>query len=167
MHPGVTVEMSTSTPGPRTIAQKIIARAAGRDHVDPDEVLWVDVDLAMMHDSSGPRRIRPAMDELGVGVWDADRIVLVCDHYVPANTVAAAEILQTTRDFASTFGIERFHEARGYDEWAENRSWLFGHVGPMMAEFIGTFKEFPPSQESMSLELGNVSEMINSQSMSR
>jgi 3-isopropylmalate/(R)-2-methylmalate dehydratase large subunit len=105
--------MSTTAAGPQTIAQKIIARAAGRDHVTPDEVLWVDVDLAMMHDSSGPRRIRPAMNELGVGVWDPERIVLVCDHYVPANTVAAAEILQTTRDFASTFGIERFHEAQG------------------------------------------------------
>jgi 3-isopropylmalate/(R)-2-methylmalate dehydratase large subunit len=96
-----------------TIAQKIIARAGGRDRVDPDDVLWVDVDLAMMHDSSGPRRIWPAMNKLGAGIWDPDRVVLVCDHYVPANTVAAAEILQTTRDFARTFGIERFHEAQG------------------------------------------------------
>ena len=96
-----------------TLAQKIIARAAGRESVEPDEVLWVDVDLAMMHDSSGPRRIWPALEKLGVGLWDRDRIVLVCDHYVPANTVAAAEILQTTRNFAKAFGIERFHEAQG------------------------------------------------------
>ena len=96
-----------------TVAQKIIARAAGRDQVEPDDVLWVDVDLAMMHDSSGPRRIWPAMKEFGVGVWDPDRVVLVCDHYVPANTVAAAEILQTTRDFAKAYGINRFHEAQG------------------------------------------------------
>ena len=73
----------------------------------------MDVDLAMMHDSSGPRRIWPALERLGVGVWDRDRIVLVCDHYVPANTVAAAEILQTTRRFAEVFGIKRFHEADG------------------------------------------------------
>jgi len=96
-----------------TLAQKIIARAAGRESVEPDEVLWVDVDLAMMHDSSGPRRIWPALEKLGVDLWDRDRIVLVCDHYVPANTVAAAEILQTTRNFAKAFGIERFHEAQG------------------------------------------------------
>jgi len=96
-----------------TLAQKIIARAAGRSSVEPDEVLWVDVDLAMMHDSSGPRRIWPALEKLGVDVWDRDRIVLVCDHYVPANTVAAAEILQTTRNFAKAFGIKRFHEAQG------------------------------------------------------
>jgi arylsulfatase A-like enzyme len=63
--------------------------------------------------------------------------------------------------------FERFHEARGYDEWAENRSWLLGQVGPIMAEFVGTFKEFPPSQESMSVQLDDVSTMINSQAMSR
>ena len=97
----------------QTLAQKIIARAAGRDTVETDEVLWVDVDLAMMHDSSGPRRIWPALDRLGVGLWDPDKIVLVCDHYVPAADVAAAQILQTTREFAETFGITRFHEAQG------------------------------------------------------
>ena len=96
-----------------TVTEKIIARAAHRDRVQPDEILWVDVDLAMMHDSSGPRRIWPALERLEMGVWDPDRVVLVCDHYVPANTVAAAEILQTTRRFANAFGITRFHEADG------------------------------------------------------
>jgi 3-isopropylmalate/(R)-2-methylmalate dehydratase large subunit len=96
-----------------TVAQKIIARAGGRHGVQPDEVLWVDVDLAMMHDSSGPRRIWPALDKFDVGVWDPDRIVLVADHYVPAADVQAASILKTTREFAARFGIERFHEAQG------------------------------------------------------
>ena len=96
-----------------TVTEKIIARAAHRDRVQPDEILWVDVDLAMMHDSSGPRRIWPALERLEMDVWDPDRVVLVCDHYVPANTVAAAEILQTTRKFANAFGIKRFHEADG------------------------------------------------------
>ena len=63
--------------------------------------------------------------------------------------------------------FERFHHARGYDEWAENRSWLFGQIGPAMARFIRSFKEYPPSQESMSLQLDDVSTMINSQSMGR
>lgn len=96
-----------------TVAEQIIARAGGRDSCRPDEVLWVDVDVAMTHDSSGPRRIWPAMTELGVGVWDPDRLVLVADHYVPARDVDAATILQTTRSFAVEFGITRFHEADG------------------------------------------------------
>lgn len=96
-----------------TLAEKIISRAGGREAVQPDEVLWVDVDIAMTHDSSGPRRIWPAMKELGVGVWDPDRLVLVADHYVPARDVDAATILQTTRSFAAEYGIRRFHEAEG------------------------------------------------------
>ncbi len=63
--------------------------------------------------------------------------------------------------------FERFHETRGYDEWAENRSWLLGQVGPKIAAFVKTFKEFPPSQESMSVQLDDVSTMINSQALSR
>jgi arylsulfatase A-like enzyme len=63
--------------------------------------------------------------------------------------------------------FERFHKARGYDEWAENRSWVLGQAGPKIAEFVKTFKEFPPTQESMSLEVDGVSKFINSQSISR
>ena len=97
----------------QTVAEKIIARAAQRDTVAPDEVLWVDVDIAMIHDSGGPRRIWPMLQEFGLGVHDPDRLVLVSDHYVPAQNVAAAEILETTRAFAAEFRIERFHEAQG------------------------------------------------------
>ena len=60
--------------------------------------------------------------------------------------------------------FERFTEARGYDEWAENRSWLFGPAGNMLLEFLATFKEFPPSQKSMSLDVSAVSEYLNSNS---
>lgn len=38
------------------LAEKLIARAAGKDSVRPGETVTASVDLAMMHDSSGPRR---------------------------------------------------------------------------------------------------------------
>ncbi|WDI41760.1 arylsulfatase [Bremerella sp. P1] len=63
--------------------------------------------------------------------------------------------------------FERFHEARGYDEWAENRSWVLGQAGPKIAAFVKTFGEFPPSQKSMSLQVDEVSNMINTQAMAR
>ena len=96
-----------------TIAEKVIAKAAGRDQVAPDDVVWVDVDMAMIHDSGGPRRFWPALKKLGVGVWDPDKLVLVADHFVPAADVASAKILQTTREFARELGITKFHEAEG------------------------------------------------------
>ncbi len=66
-----------------TLAQKLVARAAGRDHVVPGEIVTCRVDLAMFHDSSGPRRLKPMLEQLGAPIWDKQRVVLVIDHYVP------------------------------------------------------------------------------------
>jgi arylsulfatase A-like enzyme len=63
--------------------------------------------------------------------------------------------------------FERLIKARGYDEWAENRSWIIGQVGKGIAQFVETFKEYPPSQESLSVQVTGVSDMINSQAVGR
>lgn len=97
----------------QTLAEKIIARAAGRDRVVPGEIVTCRVDLAMMHDSGGPRRVKPILERLGAGVWDPDRVVLVSDHYVPAVDGESAAILDLTRKWARANGITRFHDMRG------------------------------------------------------
>jgi 3-isopropylmalate/(R)-2-methylmalate dehydratase large subunit len=97
----------------RTLAQKIIARAAGRAEVRPGEVVTCRVDLALLLDSGGPRRIWPRLNELGARVWDPQRVVLVTDHFVPAVDAESAAILKLTRDFAREFGIRRFFDMRG------------------------------------------------------
>jgi 3-isopropylmalate/(R)-2-methylmalate dehydratase large subunit len=96
-----------------TITQKILARAAGRDRVLPGEVVTCRVDLALLLDSGGPRRIWPRLRELGAGVFDADRIVLVTDHFTPAVDAESAAILKLTREFAAEFSIRRFFDMRG------------------------------------------------------
>jgi len=63
--------------------------------------------------------------------------------------------------------FERFIHARGYDEWAENRSWVLGPAGAQIAEFLQTFREFPPSQASMSVQVGDFGKLISSQANSR
>jgi arylsulfatase len=63
--------------------------------------------------------------------------------------------------------FERFIKARGYDEWSENRSWILGQAGKAIAKFVETFKEHPPSQKGMSVQVTNLSETINSQSFGR
>ena len=98
---------------PHTLTQKILARAAGRQHVSPGEIVTCRVDLALLLDSGGPRRIWPRLKELGVGVWDPDRVVLCSDHFTPAVDAESAAILQLTREFARHFGIQRFFDMRG------------------------------------------------------
>jgi len=97
----------------QTLVQKIIARAAGKEHARCGEILTCDVDLALLLDSGGPRRIWPRLKELGVGVWDADKIVLMSDHFVPAVDAESAAILKLTRDFAEHFSIEKFFDMQG------------------------------------------------------
>jgi 3-isopropylmalate/(R)-2-methylmalate dehydratase large subunit len=93
------------TPGPQTLAQKLVAKAAGRDAVSPGELVTVKVDLLFAHDSSGPRRWAPTLERLGAGVWDPGRVVVVSDHYVPAVDAASAEILACARAFARNRGL--------------------------------------------------------------
>ncbi|MFD2891605.1 arylsulfatase [Flavobacterium chuncheonense] len=56
--------------------------------------------------------------------------------------------------------FERFVEARGYDEWAENHSWIIGQVGSVLGPFLASFKDYPPSQEGLSVQVGDFYSMI-------
>lgn len=98
---------------PATLAEKIIARASGRARVVPGEIVTCKVDLAMFHDSSGPRRLAPMLAELDATVWDPDRIVVVTDHYVPARDAESQKIIRITRDWVAANGIRRFHDGEG------------------------------------------------------
>ena len=103
-------------PGPpmaRTLAQKLVAKAAGQPHVTPGQIVTCKVDLAMFHDSSGPRRLAPMLERLGATVWDRDKIVLITDHYVPGWDDDSRKILQFTRDWARANQINNFYDGEG------------------------------------------------------
>ncbi|MEY3664619.1 MAG: hypothetical protein RLZZ153_801, partial [Pseudomonadota bacterium] len=82
---------------PQTLAQKLIARATGKTAVTVGELVTCAVDLAMFHDSSGPRRLKPMLAELGVGPKDPSRLVLVMDHYVPEQDDESRRIVRIAR----------------------------------------------------------------------
>lgn len=96
-----------------TLAEKIIAKAAGRSSVTPGEIVTCAVDLAMMHDSGGPRRVQPILERLGAKVWDVNKVVLVSDHYVPAVDAESAAILDLTRKWAASNDIKNFYDMQG------------------------------------------------------
>lgn len=45
-----------------------------------------------------------------------------------------------------------------FDEWQENRSWLLGPAAKQIAVYLQSFKDFPPRQASMDL---NIDEMVH------
>jgi 3-isopropylmalate/(R)-2-methylmalate dehydratase large subunit len=98
---------------PQTLAQKLIARAAKRAQVQVGEVVTCDVDLAMFHDSSGPRRLKPMLDELGAQIWDPRKVVLVMDHYVPEQDEDSRRIVRLARDTAKAWRLPHVIDAEG------------------------------------------------------
>lgn len=97
----------------QTLAQKLVARACGRARVVPGEFVTCRVDLAMFHDSSGPRRLKPMLDALGASIWDKNKVVLVIDHYVPEADDEARRIVRIARDWAAEQRLPHVHDSQG------------------------------------------------------
>ena len=102
----------TSLPA-RTLAQKLIAQAAGVAHVEPGEIVNCKVDLAMFHDSSGPRRLKPMLESLGASIWDKSKVVLVMDHYVPEQDDDSRRIVRIARDWAREQQLPHVYDSIG------------------------------------------------------
>jgi 3-isopropylmalate/(R)-2-methylmalate dehydratase large subunit len=97
----------------QTLAQKLVARAAGRENVTPGEIVTCKVDLAMMHDSSGPRRLKPMLERLGAKVWDPSKVVVITDHYLPEYDDESRKILRIAREWVREAGVDNFYDAQG------------------------------------------------------
>ena len=110
--------MTASSPsgapaGAQTLAQKLIARASGRERVAVGEIVTCAVDLAMFHDSSGPRRLQPMLEALGAQIRDPSRVVLVMDHYVPERDDDARRIVRIARDWARDQRLPHVYDSQG------------------------------------------------------
>ena len=96
----------------QTLAEKLVSRAAGKA-VRPGEIVTCKVDLAMMHDSGGPRRVKPMLERLGAKVWDPEKVVLITDHYVPASDEESKRIIHIAREWAASEGVRNFYDMQG------------------------------------------------------
>jgi 3-isopropylmalate/(R)-2-methylmalate dehydratase large subunit len=118
-----------------TLAEKILARASGRSAVAPDELVVASIDLAMSHENAD--LVRKSFQEIGVArVWDPEKIVIILDHRVPAESEKTATTHKAIREFVHEQGIRHFYDVgRGgicHQVLAEN-----GHVKPGMV-VVGT-----------------------------
>lgn len=95
-----------------TITEKIIARNAGRDRVNPGETVWVDVDILMTHDVCGPPTIGIFKREFGADarIWDANKLVVMPDHYIFTENPHALRNLEILRDFAAEYELPHFFD---------------------------------------------------------
>jgi 3-isopropylmalate/(R)-2-methylmalate dehydratase large subunit len=95
------------------ITEKILAKASGKKVVHPKEIVDANVDMIMVHDLTGPLAVE-AFNKIGIkNVWDNQKIVVILDHQVPAESVKAAELHKTMRKFAQDQKIRIYDVGKG------------------------------------------------------
>jgi len=93
-----------------TITEKILAWHAGRDEVQPGELINARVDLVLANDITAPLAIEAFRAMGAKGVFDPTKVVLVPDHFAPARDILAAENCALLRDFARQQELEHYFE---------------------------------------------------------
>ncbi len=97
----------------QTLSEQILSHAAGRA-VRAGELVVVEPDVVMSHDSLTPSIIRIMQDELGVpNVKNPAQLVITLDHVAPASTVGTANSQNQVRRFAQEQGVSLFDVGRG------------------------------------------------------
>jgi 3-isopropylmalate/(R)-2-methylmalate dehydratase large subunit len=100
-----------------TLAEKILARAAGRESARAGDVLEPAVDLAMSHENAAlvVNQFLEIYETTAVAprLWDPSKIVIVFDHRVPAESAKTATNQKKVRAFVAAHHIARFHDIRG------------------------------------------------------
>ena len=95
-----------------TIVEKIFSNKCGRD-IRAGEVVMVPVDGAMIHDITGPLAIQKFYEMGGSKVFDPERVIMLFDHQIPADSIEAAMNHVYMRKFASEQDIHNYDICEG------------------------------------------------------
>jgi 3-isopropylmalate/(R)-2-methylmalate dehydratase large subunit len=95
------------------ITEKILAKASGKTRVQPKEIVDANVDMIMIHDLTGPLAV-DAFKKIGTEkVWNNKKVVVILDHQIPAESIKAAELHKTMRQFAKDQNLRIYDVGRG------------------------------------------------------
>ena len=98
----------------KTMSEKILALGAGVPETQAGDILWVNIDKAMLDDILGPRvEIADHMKEIKDEIWDPSKVVVISDHYTPPASINQAEIVKFTRDWSKKYGVDNYYEFVG------------------------------------------------------
>jgi 3-isopropylmalate/(R)-2-methylmalate dehydratase large subunit len=103
---------------PMTLTEKILARHAGRQTVQPGDNIWVDVDVLMTHDVCGPGTIGIFKQHFGkdAKVWDRRKVVVVPDHYIFTADKMANRNVDVLRQFVREQDLPYYYDV-GTDKY--------------------------------------------------
>jgi 3-isopropylmalate/(R)-2-methylmalate dehydratase large subunit len=95
---------------PQTIAQKILAAHAGREHVSEGEIIEASLDITLGNDITMPLAIEEFKKMGARKVFDINRVVMVPDHFTPNKDIKSAEQCKIMRNFAKEQNIVNYFE---------------------------------------------------------
>ncbi len=91
-----------------TITEKILAAHAGKEFVEPGELINCKVDLCLGNDITAPIAIQE-FERIGAEkVFDKERIALVPDHFTPNKDIKSAEQVKVLREFAKKHDLKYY-----------------------------------------------------------
>jgi 3-isopropylmalate/(R)-2-methylmalate dehydratase large subunit len=95
-----------------TMTEKILAKHAGKASVEPNENVWLDVDVLMTHDFCGPGTIGIFKEKFGPSarVWSPDKVVIIPDHYIFTADQKCHRNVQILRDFVKEQGLKYYYD---------------------------------------------------------
>ena len=100
-----------------TMVEKILAKATNQAAVKAGDVLEPRVDLAMSHENGALviNQFKDIYQDTGLEakIWDPNKIAIIFDHRVPAESSKTATNQKKIRDFVAKHGIGKFHDIRG------------------------------------------------------
>ncbi|MDR2087919.1 MAG: 3-isopropylmalate dehydratase large subunit [Clostridiales Family XIII bacterium] len=93
-----------------TMTQKILAAHAGLKRVKAGQFIEAALDIVLANDITGPPAIKE-FEKMGTKcVFDANKVVLVPDHFTPNKDIKAAEQCKILRSFAADREIAHYFE---------------------------------------------------------
>lgn len=93
-----------------TMTQKILARSAGLDHVEPGQLIEGKLDLVLGNDITTPVAITEFEKAGLTSVFDREKIAIVLDHSTPCKDIKSAQLCAKCREFAKKFNITHFYD---------------------------------------------------------
>ncbi|MBW1999412.1 MAG: 3-isopropylmalate dehydratase large subunit [Deltaproteobacteria bacterium] len=93
-----------------TMAEKVLARAAGRECVRPGEFITAAIDTLMVADMSFHDSYELMVNRGCSEIWDPDRIVVIMDHQYPAQNMIQAEKHRKIREWVRKHNIKHFYD---------------------------------------------------------
>ena len=93
-----------------TMTQKILAAHAGLKEVKAGQLIEAKLDLVLGNDVTSPVAIGEIKKMKVEGVFDKEKIALVCDHFTPNKDIKSAQLCKCTREFAQENDITHFYD---------------------------------------------------------